>query len=149
VNGYTKKTVSLPCQSAGYQIADKQTFELGNVSSFSDIPREVSDDTVTASGSTAVLDDACAAIGSMLENGKFKCNHANCEYRTFSRPAELKRHYTTTHASRKPALWCPFATCERSAIIGIKPFPRKDKLKDHIRQRHGHELRADGSVVPN
>jgi hypothetical protein len=140
--------MSVPSQSAGYQIADKQTFELDSISSFSENSGELSDDTVAASGRTAVLDAACAAIGSMLENGKFKCNHANCEYRTFSRPAELKRHHTTTHASRKPALWCPFAMCERSATIGAKSFPRKDKLKDHVRQKHGHDMRADGSVGP-
>jgi hypothetical protein len=147
MNGYNRATVSVSSPPGGYQPADKQIL-LDNVSSFSAASCEPSDDTVTASSNTAVLHDACAAIGSRVENDKFKCNHANCEHRTFSRSAELKRHHATTHAAHKQAHWCPFAMCERSAAIGIKSFPRKDKLKDHVRQKHGFRLGANGSLGP-
>jgi hypothetical protein len=88
-----------------------------------------------------------AVIGSVLMNGKFKCNHTQCEYKMFSRPAELKRHHATTHAYQRPQHWCPSLGCERSMAIGSKAFSRKDKLKDHLRQMHGKTIRADGSVL--
>jgi hypothetical protein len=91
--------------------------------------------------------DTFAVIGSVLMNGKFKYNHTQCEYKSFSRPAELKRHNITTHASQKSEHWCPILGCKRSMAMGIKAFPRKDKLKDHLRQMHGQALRADGSVL--
>lgn len=79
---------------------------------------------------------AATAIGTILMNGKSKCNQETCSSKTFSRPAELKRHFATTHASKKPAFWCHILTCDRSAALGIKSFSRKDKLAEHIRKSH-------------
>ncbi|KAF1833446.1 hypothetical protein BDW02DRAFT_500548 [Decorospora gaudefroyi] len=79
-------------------------------------------------------------------NGKFKCNRANCEHKTFNRPAELKRHHNTTHSVKKPEFWCPVSRCERSAHVRMKSFPRKDKLKDHVRLMHSEERHASGGV---
>ncbi|KAH7350405.1 hypothetical protein BKA66DRAFT_541164 [Pyrenochaeta sp. MPI-SDFR-AT-0127] len=91
----------------------------------------------TPTGGATVLEDALAAIGIVLRNGKFKCNEVQCANKTFSRPAELKRHHNTAHAARKPEFWCAIPSCKRSAAIeGGTPFPREDKLRDHVQKVH-------------
>ena len=76
------------------------------------------------------------AIGIVLMNRKFKCSERQCGSKTFNRPAELRRHYLTIHASQKPEFWCHVPACNRSAALGIKSFSRKDKLEEHIRKSH-------------
>lgn len=69
-----------------------------------------------------------AAIGLVLAGGRFKCNHTHCFGRSFKRPAELRRHYNTTHAVRKPEFWCEVPFCERSLAAGGRPFCRGYRL---------------------
>lgn len=47
------------------------------------------------------------------------------------------RHYNGSHAVEKKAFWCPLAACARNEAAGGNPFPRKDKMMDHVRQAHG------------
>jgi hypothetical protein len=83
------------------------------------------------------LDDPNTMIGSFHHNGKFKCLEPRCARKTFNRQAELRRHYDTIHAPRKPEYWCRVASCQRSQANGGYPFPRRDKLRDHMRKIHG------------
>ena len=83
------------------------------------------------------LDDSNTVIGTFRHNGKFKCIEPRCARKTFNRQAELRRHYDTIHAPRKPEYWCRVATCPRSRANGGYPFPRRDKLRDHMRKVHG------------
>jgi hypothetical protein len=103
-------------------------------------------DIATPSNGGVATGDTFAVIGSVLMNGKFKCDHAQCVYKMFSRPAELKRHHATTHASQRPQHWCPVSGCERGMATGTKAFSRKDKLKDHLRQMHGQGSRTSKQV---
>jgi hypothetical protein len=80
--------------------------------------------------------DSDIAIGTAMKNGQYKCVNALCSRRSFKRPAELKRHYHTTHAVEKPEFWCEVMFCSRSAAAGNKPFHRKYRLQDHIRKIH-------------
>lgn len=81
-------------------------------------------------------DQPDAVIGMVLRHGKFKCNRRECTLTTFSRTAELRRHYTTVHARQKPEFWCRELFCARSAASNGRPFPRKDKLRDHVQKMH-------------
>jgi hypothetical protein len=67
----------------------------------------------------------------------FKCCDLKCNHKTFRRMYDLARHYDGTHATAGPEFWCVADGCERSAFVGDRPFPRKDKLKDHVRKVHG------------
>jgi len=51
--------------------------------------------------------------------------------------SDILRHYNGAHAVKKKAFWCPKDGCARNRVGGNNPFPRKDKLKDHLRQAHG------------
>jgi hypothetical protein len=81
-------------------------------------------------------EDAVAGIGAVLSNGRFMCDAEGCGGQTFARHAELRRHYTTIHASNKPNFWCHVRRCRRSISGGGKAFHRKDKLMAHIKSRH-------------
>jgi serine/threonine protein kinase len=54
---------------------------------------------------------------------------------SFTRTMDLERHFLNKHAQEKPEYWCPILGCDRSDSKG-NPFPRKDKMEDHIRTRH-------------
>jgi hypothetical protein len=84
--------------------------------------------------------DPETVIGSVLKNGRLTCSNPLCTGKSFGRQAELNRHYDTTHAAYKPEFWCPVTTCRRSACLGIRSFPRIDKLKSHIESVHGSEV---------
>lgn len=86
--------------------------------------------------STSETRDAATKIGSILSNGIFVCDNKNCAGLTFARQAELRRHFTTLHATNKPEFWCQVPFCQRSMKTGGQPFRRKDKLKPHIRSMH-------------
>ena len=90
------------------------------------------------------VDDSNTTIGTVLINGTFKCSMIKCATRSFKRPAELKRHYNTTQAARKPEYWCGELLCDRSAGLGGRPFHRKYRLHDHMRKIHGREVEVNG-----
>ena len=81
-------------------------------------------------------DDTVEEIGSVLSNGKFICNYEDCAALTFSRLAELRRHYTTLHSLNKPNFWCGVLSCPRSMHGGGGAFHRKDKMMAHVRSVH-------------
>jgi hypothetical protein len=80
--------------------------------------------------------DLEVVIGSVMNNGRFKCAEHGCYRRSFGRQAELRRHYYGAH-TKKLAYWCEVVWCDRSQAIGTRPFPRKDKLMAHVRSIHG------------
>jgi hypothetical protein len=65
---------------------------------------------------------------------RFECRQPECDA-TFGRHVDLDRHYNAYHAQDKTEYWCTVEGCDRSEG-GNKPFARKDKLKDHLRQGH-------------
>ncbi|KAH9873068.1 hypothetical protein J1614_005465 [Plenodomus biglobosus] len=67
-----------------------------------------------------------------------KCSLPRCG-KTFNRPYDFYRHYNGAHAEEEVQKrhWCPEEECHRSEAYGDHPFPRRDKLKDHLRQAHG------------
>lgn len=74
-----------------------------------------------------------------LETLVFKCSMPECDGTTFKRWFELKRHYNGAHAEEGEVHWCGVVGCQRNEADG-RPFPRKDKLKDHLRKVHGLNL---------
>ncbi|KAJ8105872.1 hypothetical protein OPT61_g9918 [Boeremia exigua] len=66
---------------------------------------------------------------------KFHCLASGC-HGSYGRWADFTRHYKGTHAVNKNAFWCPENECRRNKANGSHPFPRKDKLEDHLRQAH-------------
>jgi hypothetical protein len=66
----------------------------------------------------------------------FRCLVSEC-HRNYSRWHDFLRHYNGAHAVEKKTFWCPKDGCARSRTGGSYSFPRKDKLKDHLRQAHG------------
>jgi hypothetical protein len=66
----------------------------------------------------------------------FECKMHRCR-RRYSRWPDFMRHYNGSHAIKKKTFWCPLADCPRNKATGDKPFPRKDKVMDHVRQAHG------------
>ncbi|KAI8941083.1 hypothetical protein NX059_002323 [Plenodomus lindquistii] len=66
----------------------------------------------------------------------FKCCDSRCVGKTFGRWYDLKRHHDGTHAVQKPAFWCHMPGCKRNIVAGGRSFPRKDKLRDHLRKMH-------------
>jgi hypothetical protein len=105
---------------------------------------------VNDSDDTAEFAKTNVVIGSILSNGKFKCRETRCRRRSYGRVAELRRHYDVAHAPTKPAFWCPVTACERSRGIGGRCFPRKDKLRSHLRNVHrgyGHALDFEAETM--
>ncbi|CBY00700.1 hypothetical protein IAQ61_011606 [Plenodomus lingam] len=81
-----------------------------------------------------------AAIYSTPTPSKYliKCSAARC-CKTYNRPYDFYRHHNGAHAEEcmKTMHWCPVKGCPRSQAHGNHPFPRRDKVKDHLRQGHG------------
>lgn len=69
------------------------------------------------------------------ESDRYVCLIAKCRH-TFSRPSDLDRHMKSRHCP--PTFDCPVDDCNRKAGKG---FPRKDKLRDHLRQKHRMEMK--------
>lgn len=67
----------------------------------------------------------------------YKCVAPECTEKTLNRWPDLKRHYNGAHALDGAEHWCEVHGCRRSDMNGGRPFPRKDKLNDHMRQAHG------------
>jgi hypothetical protein len=56
----------------------------------------------------------------------------------FGRPSDLQRHLKAVHLKTED-FWCPVDGCNRSLfplVEQLKPFPRKDKRKDHFLKIH-------------
>jgi hypothetical protein len=85
-------------------------------------------------------------IGIVLNNGRYKCIRTACFRMSYNRPAELRRHYITKHALQRREFWCVEPSCERSVGIGNRPFHRKDKLRDHVRQMHCGRAELKGTA---
>jgi hypothetical protein len=135
--------------SANYQAQNFTTptqhpvTSIGSSSQVSDrveCKQQTQQDTSFANSAPAELslhsDDPNTAIGTALKNGTFKCNNILCANKSFKRPAELRRHYNTIHATQKPEFWCEVMFCNRSAAAGGKPFHRKYRLQAHMRTMH-------------
>ncbi|KAH7070543.1 hypothetical protein BKA63DRAFT_493567 [Paraphoma chrysanthemicola] len=73
----------------------------------------------------------------------FRCSNFACRSKSFGRWAELKRHYNAAHAVTPVIYWCEVGGCERSEGMGDRPFPRKDKLGDHVEKIHGASGRPE------
>jgi len=73
----------------------------------------------------------------------FVCSEPQCYGRTFGRRQELVRHYNGAHAPPDAGnmFWCAVPGCDR----GVRPFPRKDKLNDHVRKVHMSMVEAASS----
>jgi hypothetical protein len=67
----------------------------------------------------------------------FQCCHRACSHTSFRRVYDVSRRHDSKHATARPQFWCTVGGCDRSAVVGDRPFPRKDKLKDHVRKVHG------------
>ena len=91
---------------------------------------------------------AHVVVGLLLSNGdarldRYQCPFPTCAEISFGRPAELKRHHASRHkgyGSRKPRYWCPVQGCNRSKTGKRGPFPRKDKMMDHLERIHRDEV---------
>ncbi|KAJ8105499.1 hypothetical protein OPT61_g10138 [Boeremia exigua] len=59
--------------------------------------------------------------------------------RKYNRWPDFLRHYNGAHAVERKVFWCPKDGCARSKANGNNPFPRKDKMNDHLRQAHSDE----------
>jgi len=98
------------------------------------------------------VSDNVARIGIVLANSKYKCNLLQCAHKTFNRPAELRRHHSTIHATQRPEFWCTVSSCTRSAAGGGEAFRRKYRLRDHMRKVHnggGPSGTTGAAQVPN
>lgn len=90
----------------------------------------------------AANNEISVTIGSMhtttdLASVFFKCSMPGCEDKTFGRWYDLRRHYRSVHETREEVFWCKTPGCERSETVGDRPFPRKDKLANHVQKMHG------------
>ncbi|KAG7005871.1 hypothetical protein G7Y79_00017g042530 [Physcia stellaris] len=75
----------------------------------------------------AVASSSATAIA----NGRLFCPHLGCTA-TFGRQCELNRH-ARNHQVGPKDLDCPVRDCRRKGANG---FPRKDKLRDHLKRKH-------------
>ena len=64
-------------------------------------------------------------------NNKFRCDAPDCKA-AFNSMADLKRH-SAMHCTNPVMYSCDRPGCDR---VGDNGFTRKDKLRDHIRQKH-------------
>lgn len=89
-------------------------------------------------------------IGRVLisrDGGKdvYQCVHRQCEGKTFGRLADLKRHRTSCHKTpglKQDEYFCPVPGCPRSKNGRKDPFPRKDKMVDHLTKAHNEDIES-------
>lgn len=75
------------------------------------------------------------------------CTWQGCDV-ICGRESDLRRHVLSIH--EKVGYWCPNHACNRSQIVGTKPFARRDKRNEHVRRihtSHASEL-PDSSTFP-
>ncbi|KAF7508428.1 hypothetical protein GJ744_009281 [Endocarpon pusillum] len=80
--------------------------------------------------------DPTSFSSSSSKRERFYCEHSTCHDKhghqsSFSRRADLNRHYQSVHGST--LLDCPYPRCERR---GARGFPRLDHLIEHRRGYH-------------
>ncbi|OAA68706.1 c2h2 finger domain containing protein [Niveomyces insectorum RCEF 264] len=75
----------------------------------------------------------------------YVCNHPACSMPTFTRQADLKRHWEHVHktADEKEQFPCDYETCPRRKM----PFSRKDHCRSHLRDAHMEDLVKHGCNV--
>jgi hypothetical protein len=98
-------------------------------------------------GSCEGHDESDTVIGTALKNGRFKCAAQGCGSKSFNRLPELRRHYNTVHAAKKPEFWCDVQCCTRSAAAGSRPFHRRYRLMDHMRTMHKRNSCSSNSIT--
>jgi hypothetical protein len=81
-------------------------------------------------------------IGTMYSEGEleefvFECGAPGCAGKTFGRWYDFKRHFNGAHATVRAVYWCPAHGCARGEAVGERPFPRKNKVNDHVEAMHG------------
>ncbi|OAX82047.1 hypothetical protein ACJ72_03604 [Emergomyces africanus] len=72
------------------------------------------------------------AAGAERPGSRYVCMYPRCES-SFSRSADLSRHYPTVHFPESVRLNCPKPKCSRQ---GEQGFTRQDHLNEHLRQYH-------------
>ncbi|KMW67239.1 hypothetical protein, variant [Blastomyces dermatitidis ER-3] len=72
------------------------------------------------------------AAGLERSGSRYVCMFPRCES-SFSRSADLSRHYPTVHFPDSVRLDCPKPRCSRK---GEQGFTRQDHLNEHLRQYH-------------
>ncbi|OJD09682.1 hypothetical protein AJ78_08981 [Emergomyces pasteurianus Ep9510] len=70
--------------------------------------------------------------GADRSGSRYVCMYPRCES-SFSRSADLSRHYPTVHFPESVRLNCPKPKCSRKGELG---FTRQDHLNEHLRQYH-------------
>lgn len=75
-------------------------------------------------------------------DGRFECNRIGC-LKTFTRMADLRRHYKTIHLRTK-SYFCSFQGCPRYN----RSFARKDKRDEHEEKQHRRNQRAAACKHP-
>jgi hypothetical protein len=88
--------------------------------------------------SSSIQPTQCNIIGHLFADDRWGCPYPSCSDITFGRKTELKRHHASCHkgfGGDEPQFWCPVDGCERS-IQGGEPFPRQDKMVDHLKRVH-------------
>jgi hypothetical protein len=91
-------------------------------------------------------------IGYVLSNGitrhdKLKCHQPPCSGVTFKRIQDLKRHNNARHNRHAARFWCPVDGCPRSIKSGGNPFPRKDKMIDHLERAHADKVGSGANTA--
>jgi len=95
----------------------------------------------------------------MLTPPVFACYNASCANTTFTRLADLRRHYSQHHTTDKQEYFCTVPGCRRhkdgaaggrvrkgKGRLGGKGFGvRKDKRDEHLRTVHGEKRRRTES----
>ncbi|KLJ07560.1 hypothetical protein EMPG_16975 [Blastomyces silverae] len=82
----------------------------------------------------AAMTPSRSSRGAGLERSgsRYVCMFPHCES-SFSRSADLSRHYPTVHFPDSVRLDCPKPRCSRK---GEQGFTRQDHLNEHLRQYH-------------
>ncbi|KAK4164462.1 zinc finger protein AEBP2 [Cladorrhinum sp. PSN259] len=106
--------------------------------------RQQLDDGSGATASTA----AVASSGSSTSHAEnqsyhyekqfYPCRFPNCHAKSFSRSADLERHYNMVHVdeTKKRKFACDYKRCSRHEV----PFFRQDHFRDHLRSYHKEDL---------
>jgi hypothetical protein len=124
------------CDHAAYDLDYSRTKNIHHEKRARDIHKETSFQThartqrQTSGSMIGSVYDPCTG-----ESMQYICDQCDGEKRSFTRPTDLQRHFRSNHAQAKPEYWCPFPGCHRSDSRN-NPFPRKDKMRDHVRKRH-------------
>lgn len=73
-----------------------------------------------------------SVVGQQSSSPRFSCSECGG---TFSRSYDVTRHKESVHLGQGKA-WCDVVGCKRSMGSGGRPFPRADKLRDHMKKAH-------------